>query len=511
MTSGLNFFSPSQIQAVSRMMQRRPVYQVQNPNACQPLGAPITQVKPYVYIVQPFDLSNFWRIPEKFNMPVKIGSTWTWHQLRNANLDWPKGFVDFNGACMLNGLQAGDKLKVPANWRDPKAGVQVQYVPASANLGPGFAGAPTVRRRMPMVQGTQGPQFTYGAPTVHKRMPMVQAVAPRWFRPVLTDSWDDMHPEYAGRYIMFWTKKLLQWLPEVPVASSGLAFSGLGKRLAADPATEARVMAWLRSSFSGPAAFILAAASKPNENPNDRYSSSRGLSEPTFTFDVPPPYDPRFFTWNYPPTKLVAIFGCKKFMNHQCLASAGRPYNEITGECSMYSGGTFGAPRFTQQQSAPRVLVPVRRPQLGLSITWDTKHPNWPGSFISFWSKRIREGLQGVPKAGSAYDMSPLGKRVANDPNCEIKLIAWLRDRWSGPQAFVQYLPGSPNTLPTYAQLGSYTWGSPTTYTLARFASVLYLNSVCQSAGPGFAYDVNTGECAHIPSLPGKVINEPYV
>lgn len=91
-------------------------------DSCTPYGAAITDVKPYYYVVQPDDISNVWLIPTKFNMPTMIGSTYTWHQLRNANLDWVGGFATNNKACNFAGLYPGAKLKVPGNWLEPKPG-----------------------------------------------------------------------------------------------------------------------------------------------------------------------------------------------------------------------------------------------------------------------------------------------------------------------------------------------------------------------------------------------------
>jgi hypothetical protein len=99
-----------------------------NGDACTPYGAAVTDVKPYYYIVQSDDLSNFWKIPEKFNMPTKIGTAWTWQQMRNANLDWVGGFTTVNSACVLAGLYAGAKLKVPANWLEPKPGTKTEPI-----------------------------------------------------------------------------------------------------------------------------------------------------------------------------------------------------------------------------------------------------------------------------------------------------------------------------------------------------------------------------------------------
>jgi len=94
---------------------------------CTPYGATVVDTKPYLYVVQQEDLSSFWAIPQKFNLPAQgPGGSWRWHELRNANLDWPGGFVSVGGACVLNGLFAGAGLKVPASWPEPKPGVQVK-------------------------------------------------------------------------------------------------------------------------------------------------------------------------------------------------------------------------------------------------------------------------------------------------------------------------------------------------------------------------------------------------
>jgi hypothetical protein len=448
---------------------------VQSGDSCQPMGAGINDVKDYRYMVQPDDLVSFWKIPAKFNMPIKTSPNgWTWHQLRNANYNWPGGFVVVNGACMLNGLRAGDLLRVPASWREPKPGVEVLM-----DMTAGMTGAPLVRRRMPIVTQSPGRQVA------------------------LTDTWDTMHPQYAGPYIIFWTKKLLQLLPEVPLIPMQVRnqsqydqiFSGLGIRMAGDPATEARVQAWLRANFSGPAAFINEIARVPGSNSNPITGGGSLVSPPRF----PPPYAPRFFLWGYENTDTVAVWGCRMYMGYQCMAASNLPYNVATGECGHMEGKTFGstgAPLVRRRM--PMVKASVSRPEVSLGITWDSRHPNWPGSFVAFWSQRIHESLRRYVKAGTGTttELAPLAQRVANDPNCQVKLIAWLRDRWSGPQAFVQYLPGSPDTLPTLTQLASYTWSSAGL--LSHFAATLYLNRVCHSAGPGWVFYPPSGECKRI-------------
>lgn len=107
---------------------------------CVPYGAAITETKPYWYIVQAEDIGSFWQVPTKFNLPAqKAGGTWTWQDLRNANLDWPGGFGTVNEACVLWGLFPGAKLHVPASWPEPKPGVQIE--PKKNNGFPG--GTPT--------------------------------------------------------------------------------------------------------------------------------------------------------------------------------------------------------------------------------------------------------------------------------------------------------------------------------------------------------------------------------
>ena len=111
----------------------------ENGDACTPQGSAVTDLKPYYYIVEQEDLANFWKIPLKFNLPTTRGpGKWTWHELRNANLDWVGGFVEQNGACVLNGLYAGAKLKVPANWPEPRPGVRTEPIGTSTtSCGPG--------------------------------------------------------------------------------------------------------------------------------------------------------------------------------------------------------------------------------------------------------------------------------------------------------------------------------------------------------------------------------------
>jgi len=90
-------------------------------------GAAPSAFKPYWYIVQPEDLSSFWQIPTKFNLPTKTGQRWTWQALRDANQDWPGGMAkDAYGACVLQNLFTGAKLAVPADWPEPKPGVKTE-------------------------------------------------------------------------------------------------------------------------------------------------------------------------------------------------------------------------------------------------------------------------------------------------------------------------------------------------------------------------------------------------
>ena len=91
---------------------------------CVPFGAAPATTKPYWYVVQPEDLGSFWAIPTKFRLPARKGDGWTWHELRNANLDWPGGFVKQGDACVLQGLTPGARLHVPGHWPEPKPGVK---------------------------------------------------------------------------------------------------------------------------------------------------------------------------------------------------------------------------------------------------------------------------------------------------------------------------------------------------------------------------------------------------
>lgn len=90
-------------------------------------GAAPSTVKGFWYVVQPEDLSNFWRIPEKFGLPTKHGQGWYWHELRDANLDWAGGLVkNAQGDCVLQGLMSGALLNVPGDWPDPKPGTKIE-------------------------------------------------------------------------------------------------------------------------------------------------------------------------------------------------------------------------------------------------------------------------------------------------------------------------------------------------------------------------------------------------
>jgi hypothetical protein len=97
--------------------------------ACTPSGAPITATKDRCYVVQQDDINSFWRIPTKFGLPARKGSEWRWKELVRANLDWPGGFVSVHGACLPQGLEVGDRLRVPASWPEPEPGVQMAECP----------------------------------------------------------------------------------------------------------------------------------------------------------------------------------------------------------------------------------------------------------------------------------------------------------------------------------------------------------------------------------------------
>lgn len=122
--------------------------------ACSPSGAAIVETKDDLYVVQPEDLSALWKVPTKYSLPVQTqGGGWRWHELRNANLDWPGGFVTQNGACVFQGLYAGATLKVPKAWPPPKPGVQTKRKKGKTSKGAAIGGLVAVGIGIAVVTG----------------------------------------------------------------------------------------------------------------------------------------------------------------------------------------------------------------------------------------------------------------------------------------------------------------------------------------------------------------------
>jgi len=109
---------------------------------CNP-GSAITQVKPYVYVVQSGDFPS--TITTKWGIETGgQGRPWKWHELRRANADDPDGFMlDPYGACVWVNWRAGKKLRIPASWPEPPAsmkGNMVPYNPSEFGKGTGEGG-----------------------------------------------------------------------------------------------------------------------------------------------------------------------------------------------------------------------------------------------------------------------------------------------------------------------------------------------------------------------------------
>jgi len=75
---------------------------------------PITDVKSYLYVVQPDDLDGVGAIADKFGVEPKRG----FDELRRANLDGFEFATDENGWCSFQNIKAGDLVKIPAWWPD---------------------------------------------------------------------------------------------------------------------------------------------------------------------------------------------------------------------------------------------------------------------------------------------------------------------------------------------------------------------------------------------------------
>jgi hypothetical protein len=163
-----------------------------------------------------------------------------------------------------------------------------------------------------------------------------------------------------------------------------------------------------------------------------------------------------------------------------------------------------GSVPYTPIPTGPRLLRVGPRVVANL-ITWDSKHPNWNGRYISFWSGKTREALGSMTKANSAYDVAGLPRRLSEQPDIETKISAWLRANWWGPVQFINrdsfYELPVPIPFPDIPQpkleqdVLSLGWSSPLVSGMAKVAAFEYLNSVCHNAA-GKIYNAFTGECA---------------
>lgn len=317
--------------------------------------------------------------------------------------------------------------------------------------------------------------------------PAAQALVPQW---------DSKHPKWGGSalaygasYINFWTLKIHEQMKQIRIATDeGPKFSGLGKRVAADPQSQFKIKAWLRNTFNGPMTFLkdLLAKYAPNVAP----------------------VHPGEFTWDLTGTNWIGQLACVDYLNKICMDSTGRPYDFMAGECSVPGwyepappSGVLGALPAVQR-ARPALGFYRARPALAIT-TWDSEHPDWPGSWIAFWSLKIQEAFaNGVRMAFSDYDISPLGKRVSQDPDLQVKLIAWLRSNYNFPSTFVdaawdeqlhqivRFTADVPPAPASY-ELG---WRSPKTWDLARVGAELYLSTICRNS-TGYGYNRSTGEC----------------
>jgi hypothetical protein len=310
--------------------------------------------------------------------------------------------------------------------------------------------------------------------------PAVQAFVPQW---------DSKHPKWGGSYIAFWSLKIQQQMKVLPKPGSAYEFSGLAQRVAADPQTQVKLIAWLRNTFNGPMTFIKGLL--------DKYSPTSA------------PIHPGEFTWNLEVTKYIARLACVEYLNSICMASSGRYYDQYTGECSMQPSGVLGALPAVQKRVRPAPAFSRTRPSTGI-VTWNSEHPQWPGSWLAFWSLKIQEAFaNGVVRTANGFDVAPLGKRVAQDPDLQVKLIAWLRSSYSFPSTFVdavwdEHIRRLFYNVPVPA-LSTLTWKSPKTWDLARIGADLYMARICKDS-TGRGYNRSTGECARPGDLPTYVV-----
>lgn len=85
----------------------------------QVIGPPITEVKPYLYVVQEDDTDGAGSIPEKFGLEPVAG----YAELRRANAD-ANFSTDEHGTCSFQSWYAGRKVRIPAHWPEPGPGIQ---------------------------------------------------------------------------------------------------------------------------------------------------------------------------------------------------------------------------------------------------------------------------------------------------------------------------------------------------------------------------------------------------
>lgn len=404
---------PGQVGAIGRFQvaarpqvqraPRIPINIVSKPGACLPSGEPIWQVKPYYYVVQPEDLASFYKIPEKFGMPLKVDNHWTWRDLLNANLDWPGGFAldQKHIQCLFDGLVPGSKLKVPDSWGDPIQGVQT----------------------------------------------------------VAMAGWDDKHPNWNGSNLAYWSQRfeaaikasVSKWSAFQTCADAlDCAVAWKGGMPSPQPQTSrSRLLFWLRA-HGAPDQLKWVLSQLPSSGPNvitadippdlwfadaqDRSLVARGAAQ--FASSLFCYEEPRFTHFN--PTQTV----CEKLAG-TVAGNVGAP-GQVDG-CQTYGmdqfGGVAGFERMVGVRTRPQLqAAPQHRPVLHVQSPWDQQlAPGSQYTQLSYWSDRIRRFAKYVieNELGAALPGASLFLGVMNvsDDDLNKKILAFLR-HYASPAEF---------------------------------------------------------------------------
>lgn len=114
----------------------------------------------------------------------------------------------------------------------------------------------------------------------------------------------------------------------------------------------------------------------------------------------------------------------------------------------MREEGMLGAPMLRQ---AKRPLgVKLKKPGIPIKGPWDQMHPQWPGSYLSYWSKRIEDTI--VSGANEHMGQFAQCAHLIKYGNGRARLLDWLRS-YATPQEFYEAFEGQlefPTAIPAH-------------------------------------------------------------